>query len=65
MPGQPTAVDWGTGFFVNSGNGIDDDFGDVGTWNGVPLPGTLALAALPLATLLRRRPTARAALPLA
>lgn len=23
-------VDWGTGFFVNSGNGIDDDFGDVG-----------------------------------
>jgi uncharacterized protein (TIGR04551 family) len=23
-------VDWGTGFFVNSGNGLDDDFGDVG-----------------------------------
>jgi uncharacterized protein (TIGR04551 family) len=23
-------IDWGTGFFVNSGNGIDDDFGDVG-----------------------------------
>ncbi len=23
-------VDWGTGFFVNSGNGIDDDWGDVG-----------------------------------
>jgi uncharacterized protein (TIGR04551 family) len=23
-------VDWGTGFFVNAGNGIDDDFGDVG-----------------------------------
>lgn len=43
---------------------VGDDFGDVGTWNGVPLPGTLALAALPLATLLRRRPaTARAALP--
>ncbi len=23
-------VDWGTGFFVNAGNGLDDDFGDVG-----------------------------------
>jgi uncharacterized protein (TIGR04551 family) len=23
-------VDWGTGFFVNAGNGVDDDFGDVG-----------------------------------
>lgn len=23
-------VDWGTGFFVNAGNGWDDDFGDVG-----------------------------------
>jgi uncharacterized protein (TIGR04551 family) len=23
-------VDWGTGFFVNAGNGIDDDWGDVG-----------------------------------
>ncbi len=23
-------VDWGTGFFVNAGNNIDDDFGDVG-----------------------------------
>jgi uncharacterized protein (TIGR04551 family) len=23
-------VDWGTGFFINAGNGWDDDFGDVG-----------------------------------
>lgn len=23
-------VDWGTGFFLNSGNGLDDDYGDVG-----------------------------------
>ena len=23
-------VDWGTGFFLNAGNGLDDDFGDVG-----------------------------------
>ena len=23
-------VDWGTGFFINAGNGLDDDFGDVG-----------------------------------
>lgn len=23
-------VDWGTGFFVNAGNNLDDDFGDVG-----------------------------------
>lgn len=23
-------VDWGTGFFLNAGNGLDDDYGDVG-----------------------------------
>lgn len=33
---------------------IGDDFGDAGTWRSVPLPGTLALAALPLVALLRR-----------
>jgi uncharacterized protein (TIGR04551 family) len=31
-------VDWGTGFFVNSGNALDDDFGDVGDRVAFTLP---------------------------
>ncbi|MBL8604405.1 MAG: TIGR04551 family protein [Myxococcales bacterium] len=36
-------VDWGTGFYVNAGNGLDDDFGDVGDrlTLTVPLAGLL------------------------
>jgi len=40
-------VDWGTGFFINAGNGIDDDWGDVGDRIAftTPLAGLLWTAA--------------------
>lgn len=31
-------VDWGTGFFVNSGSGLDDDLGDVGDRISLTVP---------------------------
>lgn len=41
---------------------VGDDFGDDGRWSAVPLPGTLALALLPLALLTLRPAGARARL---
>lgn len=43
-------IDWGTGFFLNAGNGVDDDFGDVGdrVALAVPLAGLLWTAAYEL-----------------
>jgi uncharacterized protein (TIGR04551 family) len=45
-------VDWGTGFFLNAGSGLDDDFGDVGDRVAftTPLAGMLWTAVYELAS---------------